>query len=479
MTLTPASLLQRAVRVLPFSLPSSSARLPTSARPDAWGNLTTSRYGGHQRKPSLQDLTPSHNTLLFVVGCLAWYMSSALSSNLAKALMSFSAHEKSLPASERPAVPPFPYPVTLTLIHFLFVNALCAVCASQRILGRRAISRLVKPNVARIREVGQLSIFNVAGHALSSLAISRVPVSTVHTIKALSPLFTVLSYSLLFNVSYSMRTYTSLLPLTLGVMMACTGFHFNADDMVGFSSALGSTFIFVAQNIYSKKLLRKADTDNGSQEKMDKINILFYSSGCSVVLMLPMALYCDAGSMISSPSWAAAMSADGMTSRGLTVLNLLWWNGIVHFLQNILAFNVLSLVSPVTYSIASLLKRVFVIVIAIIWFHQSVSLLQWMGIFLTFFGLWMYNDSKTKEEVHKGEKAARKRDENAQQAILPTTIRGGGGAATSSAFPRTVSNIVHHTQHYPAHTDGYHYADKSYIRDPTRSLPSPPYSDKE
>lgn len=75
--------------------------------------------------------------------------------------------------------------------------------------------------------------------------------------------------------------------------MACTGLAFSADDILGFFCALGSTGIFVAQNIYSKKLL-SSNEERGRDErkgkrgmyedgKMDKINVLFYSSGCSVV----------------------------------------------------------------------------------------------------------------------------------------------------------------------------------------------------
>jgi len=59
-------------------------------------------------------------------------------------------------------------------------------------------------------------------------------------------------------------------------------------------------------------------------------------------------------------------------------------NGTVHFGQNILAFSILQSTSPVTYSIASLIKRVAVIIIAIIWFSQPVNAVQAMGICLTF-----------------------------------------------------------------------------------------------
>ncbi|SPO26888.1 related to SLY41 - Putative transporter of the triose phosphate translocator family [Ustilago trichophora] len=474
-------------------------------------DLTETSNTHHPRSKSWQQATtaPSRSTLFFILGCLAWYTSSSLSSNTSKALLSKGRNHHH---SVRP--PAFPYPVTLTLIHFAFVNVCCFICASRRILGKRALTRLVKPSFSRVAEVGQLAFFNVLGQALSSLAISRVPVATVHTIKALSPLFTVLSYTYLFGVTYSPNTYLSLFPLTAGVMMACTGFAFNADDVVGFSAALASTFVFVAQNIYSKKLLRKGEKQaegipGTDSEKMDKINILFYSSGCSLILMIPMALFYDGASLFSNPSWSASEAYP--YDRGMLVVWLLFCNGLVHFAQNMLAFNVLSMVSPVTYSIASLLKRVFVIVLAIIWFHQSVSMLQWFGIALTFYGLWMYNDSKTKQDVSKAEKkVSRKQDDTS----LPQTILPLASTSSTSSLPNGVG--MHNRPQpmsAPPNTSYYNFATaqqqtttapphqryippqnvagwndvpesmlasgKSYIKDPTKSLPSPPDSDKE
>ena len=293
------------------------------------------------------------STVLLVGLCLLWYLSSALSSNTSKGLLS----KRKLPTGERsPAL--FPYPVTLTLVQFVFVNAYCYAGTRRHLLGEYTLSRrLVRMTPQQLREVGQISVFNVVGHALSSLAISRVPVSMVHTIKALSPLFTVLSYAYLFHVSYSLRTYVSLIPLMLGVVLACSSLSSSTDDLVGFAAALGSTFIFVAQNIYSKKLLKPSSSvSTATPEKLDKINILFYSSVCSVVLMLPMCFYYDVPRMVQPDA----------PRIGWRAVYLLWANGGVHFAQNLLAFQVLAHVSPVTYSIANLFKRVFVILLAIV-----------------------------------------------------------------------------------------------------------------
>lgn len=251
--------------------------------------------------------------------------------------------------------------------------------------------------------------------------------------KALSPLFTVLSYAALFGVRYSSATYVALLPLTIGVMLACS-FDLRANAM-GFLCALGSTFIFVAQNIFSKKLLPKenssiargelkastgpgAGSGGGGAAKLDKLNLLFYSSGMAFFLMIPIWLYSDASALFFSapiPTQQAAAAA-GSTS---SLLFYFFANGSVHFAQNLLAFSILARTSPVTYSIASLIKRIAVICIAIVWSRQHVSLIQAVGMTSTFGGLWMYN--RAKSDVDKGEKK-RVQVEKRHDLELPSTV---------------------------------------------------------
>ncbi len=163
------------------------------------------RGRGSPVSPSFQTQAipvPSKSTAWFVVVCLAWYLSSALSSNTSKALLSAPKSVKLIPeptldqtasnVHDANSIPlhhlpkpsaPFPYPVTLTFIQFLFVAGFCLLCTSERILGSRRLSKAVAPTKETVLEVGQLSVFAVVGHILSSVAISRVPVSTVHTIK--------------------------------------------------------------------------------------------------------------------------------------------------------------------------------------------------------------------------------------------------------------------------------------------------------
>ena len=172
--------------------------------------------------------------------------------------------------------------------------------------------------------------------------------------------------------------------------------------------------IFVVQNIFSKKLFSAARVVSGgghwhgghsktNPAKLDKLNLLFYSAGTAFVLMIPLWIYSDG--VFSPPRTITnKLGVDelkGWTLPNLHVTSLFFLNGLSYFLQNVLAFTLLSQISPVTYSVASLLKRIFVIVSAMFWFKDSVTWTQLLGITVTFVGLWMYQGAKG--DVARGE----------------------------------------------------------------------------
>lgn len=65
-----------------------------------------------------------------------------------------------------------------------------------------------------------------------------------------------------------------------------------------------------------------------------------------------------------------------------------------HFCQNICAFTVLSIVTPVTYSIGGLVKRIVVIGSSIVILGDNIGFVQGLGIVLTFLGVGMYDRFK-------------------------------------------------------------------------------------
>lgn len=225
-------------------------------------------------------------------------------------------------------------------------------------------------------------------------------------------------------------------------MLACS-FDLQS-NAVGLICALGSTIVFVSQNIFLKKLLPKEskepgiltsnsnNSNNSGSLKLDKLNLLFYSSGTAFVLTIPIWLYSDFSAILASPLSSIPISTISSTTPP-SLLVYFFLNGTTNFAQNLIAFSILSRTSPVTYSIASLVKRIAVICMAIIWSKQTVSLIQGLGMGMTFIGLWMYNRAKV--DVEKGERKRVLVEKKLDGGFLPSTMGearelDGSGAST-------------------------------------------------
>lgn len=117
----------------------------------------------HSRTTSLSPV-PSPATLKFISQCCIWYASSAMSSNTGKSIMN-----------------QFRYPITLTFVQFFFVSSFCALFMSPLV----RFSNFRPPTRAIFNATLPMGAFQVGGHIFTSMAISRIPVSTVHTIKVL------------------------------------------------------------------------------------------------------------------------------------------------------------------------------------------------------------------------------------------------------------------------------------------------------
>ena len=344
--------------------------------------------------------------------CLIWYMSSALTNTSSKSILTS-----------------FPKPITLTIIQFAFVSGWCIFFAYLARMFPRlqtAIPALKNgirsPSRDVIATTLPLALFQIGGHILSSTATEKIPVSLVHTIKGLSPLFTVLAYRVLFDIRYATATYLSLIPLTLGVVLSCS-VEFSG-NFFGILCAFGGALIFVTQNIFSKKLFNdaaRAEADGqvaaSTQRKLDKLNLLCYCSGLAFVLTFPIWLWTDALPLYSAPLSLTPHTSPSPKSTSSLYLPLEFlFNGVFHFAQNILAFILLSMTSPVTYSVASLIKRVFVIVMAIVWFGNSTTPVQAAGIALTFLGLYLYD--RTSDSA-KADRRAKLEQSRLDKPLLP------------------------------------------------------------
>lgn len=241
-------------------------------------------------------------------------------------------------------------------------------------------------------------------------------------------------------------------------MLACS-FDISASNAIGLLCAFGSALVFVSSNIFFKKIMPSTGSHgagSGSAHKLDKVNLLFYSSSMAFIVMIPVWVFTDLPAFFANTSSHVAHPSHPVPAHS-SIITYFVANGTVHFLQNVLAFVILARTSPVTYSIASLVKRVAVICAAVVWFSQRVHPIQGFGICLTFGGLYLYNRAVKKGDVDRGERKVR-RIEKAWEGELPLskdeveseTERAGVEVASAQAQMQQAHAYARgHTQHPP------------------------------
>merc|ERR1712051_740113 len=142
-------------------------------------------------------------------------------------------------------------------------------------------------------------------------------------------------------------------------------------------SALCATAGFAVITIYSKQALR----DTG----MHHLRLLHKLGQLSAIMFLPVWLLVDA------PNIPAQLNTE--------VLGLLLVDGALHWLQNILAFTLLKLVTPLTYAVANVTKRIAVISVSLLLLKNPVTATNVGGMLMAVIGVFCYNRAKYRENL--------------------------------------------------------------------------------
>ena len=388
-----------------------------------------------------------------------WYFFSFISGDLAKKILSR-----------------FKHPVALTELQFFVSAALCLAFASTANFlkrpmwcdtrlaaafrdgfpkgtlppyldgdfNRSVLKTFLAPTRPILTIAFPLGIFQFVGHVTSHKATSIIPISLVHSIKALSPIVTVAYHSKFKGKKYSAMAYYTLGILMSGVAITCWSSHRSnsssrssntttaattpgsremvdtATFLAGMVFAFISMVIFVTQNILAKDVLTTGASPTRGEEqlgeeqeqqqyqsilpltqksrpigiivsgypeiqkqntpKIDKLTLLFYCSCFGFLLTLSPFLtgefLVNETSIISDLNW------------GITALILI--HGLVHFVQAMLAFQLIGMMSGVNYSIASIMKRVVIIGAAVVT-ESGVNSVQLLGLGFTVLGLYGYD----------------------------------------------------------------------------------------
>lgn len=305
-------------------------------------------------------------TILFL--CLLWYGISSSSNVVGKMLLS-----------------EFPYPFTVTMVQLTSITVYSGPAFT--LWGVRKHTAAI-PWGYYMRLIVPLALGKFLANVFSHVSIWKVPVSYAHTVKATMPLFTVFLSRIILWEKQTWKVYFSLVPIVGGVAIATlTELSFN---MIGLLSALASTMAFSLQNIYSKKVLH----DTG----IHHLRLLLVLGRLALIMFLPIWLIYDLRKLV----YEAATEVDWSHK----IISLLILDGVLNWLQNIIAFSVLSIVTPLTYAVASASKRIFVIAVTLFVLGNPVTWLNIFGMTMAIVGVLCYHKAKYDQRQDKEKQTA-------------------------------------------------------------------------
>ena len=317
---------------------------------------------------------------------LVWYGTSAVTSITTKEILRS-----------------FPFPITLAVLQQLVAAAGGVVAYRASIASTCARGKICEDSSDSSARARAVTVLPVAAVMVGSLVTYRwslmsVSVKFVHTVKTLGPVFTILFSRVMLKERLSASRSASVVPVMVGV--AITSITEAEFALVGFLAALTSTVCQALQAVLTKTLLeegvvRRAQYSPRARSaqfvrnscailrrrrthasQVRKAELFYVAAVFAFVLLLPLFFFLDA--------WR-------LTPLDRRTAGVLLLNCACSWLNQYTGLSVLdAMSSPLSHSLANVMKRAAVITVAMLLAQKPVTLLHLFGVGLSVFGAFVY-----------------------------------------------------------------------------------------
>uniref|UniRef100_A0A7S2SVZ2 Sugar phosphate transporter domain-containing protein n=1 Tax=Rhizochromulina marina TaxID=1034831 RepID=A0A7S2SVZ2_9STRA len=331
----------------------SAALLAQHKAEEARGSEVVDPYGAsRQAMPRPSEQVSSLNASLFVLG---WLINNIGVTLLNKAAFQFVK---------------FPYPYTLSAVHMA-----CNTIGTLVYFGVFSEERKKRKNLGidGQRRILAFSLIFAANIAIGNASLKYVSVNFNQVMRSLVPGVVMVIGSQFFGKSHSADRKRTLVPVIIGVMLACFGeMHFS---YLGFFVTCFCVLLAAAKVVLSNVMLT-------GEFKLGPLDLLSRMCPLAFVEIITVAFL---------NGELAALAADWPELSQSKAIPVVLISGIASFTLNITSFYANKMTSALTLSVAANAKQVLMIVIATIVFGTPMNAVNGVGTMIVLAGSAWYS----------------------------------------------------------------------------------------
>ncbi|KAF9152188.1 Triose-phosphate Transporter [Linnemannia schmuckeri] len=240
-----------------------------------------------------------------------------------------------------------------------------------------------------------------------------------------------LAFVLLFAFAFKLERPTWTLAGVIGVI--CVGLFMMVMSevdfvLIGFVQVMLASVLGGLRWSLTQLLLERTDTKSGSLANPIS-TIFFLSPIMGICLCIVAGVFEGFGTIFSSEFFQTFQS-------GLFTLGLLFLGGIFAFAMVLAEFNLIARTSVVSLSVLGIIKEVVTIVVSSLVFHDHLTVVNILGLFITLAGIGFYHFMKLREMKAQSRKAAREITDLRLAAAINNYDRSGGGRGQNGTTVR-------------------------------------------